>query len=220
MSSCSTTPWTRSRNTSTESTSPSAAVAGAPSTWSWVRTGCVSRTRSSCSAPEQQFHRYLGYCFSIFTMPNTFELSHGGCIWNTPAGAGGTRSETATNCTRSSTTAHPEPPGRSPPPPRGTTRTRHAPPSRTTAGKSRPWSPPCATRTIPFFDTVSQVHLTALVQRPGRRHLLGDAAYAPSFLTGRGSSLALVGAYMLAGSLTRPSRPRGRRLRATPDSSN
>lgn len=28
--------------------------------------------------------------------------------------------------------------------------------------------------------------------------LVGDAAYAPSFLTGQGSSLALVGAYMLA----------------------
>jgi 2-polyprenyl-6-methoxyphenol hydroxylase-like FAD-dependent oxidoreductase len=30
---------------------------------------------------------------------------------------------------------------------------------------------------------------------------VGDAAYAPSFLTGQGTSLALVGAYMLAGSL-------------------
>jgi len=35
----------------------------------------------------------------------------------------------------------------------------------------------------------------------GRVALVGDAAYAPSFLTGQGSSLALVGAYMLAGSL-------------------
>jgi 2-polyprenyl-6-methoxyphenol hydroxylase-like FAD-dependent oxidoreductase len=31
--------------------------------------------------------------------------------------------------------------------------------------------------------------------------LVGDAAYAPSFLTGQGSSLALVGAYMLANAL-------------------
>ncbi|MEV0688305.1 hypothetical protein AB0I35_31050 [Nocardia sp. NPDC050378] len=36
----------------------------------------------------------------------------------------------------------------------------------------------------------------------GRRAVpVGDAAYAPSFLTGQGSSLALVGAYMLAESL-------------------
>jgi 2-polyprenyl-6-methoxyphenol hydroxylase-like FAD-dependent oxidoreductase len=31
--------------------------------------------------------------------------------------------------------------------------------------------------------------------------LVGDAAYAPSFLSGQGSSLALVGAYVLAGEL-------------------
>jgi 2-polyprenyl-6-methoxyphenol hydroxylase-like FAD-dependent oxidoreductase len=30
---------------------------------------------------------------------------------------------------------------------------------------------------------------------------VGDAAYAPSFLTGQGTSLALVGAYVLAGEL-------------------
>ena len=32
----------------------------------------------------------------------------------------------------------------------------------------------------------------------GRVALVGDAAFAPSFLTGQGSSLALVGAYVLA----------------------
>ena len=35
----------------------------------------------------------------------------------------------------------------------------------------------------------------------GRVALLGDAAYATSFLSGRGSSVALVGAYLLAGEL-------------------
>ncbi|MEV6623919.1 FAD-dependent monooxygenase [Amycolatopsis sp. NPDC051106] len=39
------------------------------------------------------------------------------------------------------------------------------------------------------------------LHRRGRVALAGDAAYAPSFLTGQGSCLALVGAYMLAGSL-------------------
>jgi 2-polyprenyl-6-methoxyphenol hydroxylase-like FAD-dependent oxidoreductase len=50
-----------------------------------------------------------------------------------------------------------------------------------------------------FFDTVSQIRLPSWSS--GRVALLGDAAYAPSFLTGQGSSLALVGAYMLAGAL-------------------
>lgn len=35
----------------------------------------------------------------------------------------------------------------------------------------------------------------------GRVALVSDAAYAPSFLTGQGSSLALVGAYMLTAAL-------------------
>ncbi|WP_343299870.1 hypothetical protein [Streptomyces sp. AM 2-1-1] len=35
----------------------------------------------------------------------------------------------------------------------------------------------------------------------GRVGLVGDAAYAPSFFSGRGSGIALVGAYVLAGEL-------------------
>jgi 2-polyprenyl-6-methoxyphenol hydroxylase-like FAD-dependent oxidoreductase len=50
-----------------------------------------------------------------------------------------------------------------------------------------------------YFDGVSQIHLPRWSS--GRVALVGDAAYAPSFLTGQGTSLALVGAYMLAGSL-------------------
>ncbi|HWM37962.1 MAG TPA: FAD-dependent oxidoreductase, partial [Streptomyces sp.] len=50
-----------------------------------------------------------------------------------------------------------------------------------------------------FFDAVSQIRMPRWSS--GRVALVGDAAYAPSFLTGQGSSLALVGAYMLAGSL-------------------
>ncbi|GGV87730.1 hypothetical protein GCM10010228_70660 [Streptomyces massasporeus] len=50
-----------------------------------------------------------------------------------------------------------------------------------------------------FADVVSQIRLPRWSS--GRIALVGDAAYAPSFLTGQGSSLALVGAYMLAGSL-------------------
>ncbi|MFJ2910987.1 hypothetical protein ACIO8F_16545 [Streptomyces sp. NPDC087228] len=51
-----------------------------------------------------------------------------------------------------------------------------------------------------FFDVVGQIRIPRWSS--GRVALVGDAAYAPSFLTGQGSSLALVGAYMLAGSLS------------------
>jgi 2-polyprenyl-6-methoxyphenol hydroxylase-like FAD-dependent oxidoreductase len=50
-----------------------------------------------------------------------------------------------------------------------------------------------------FFDTVSQIHMPRWSS--GRVALVGDAAHAPSFLSGQGTSLALVGAYVLAGEL-------------------
>jgi 2-polyprenyl-6-methoxyphenol hydroxylase-like FAD-dependent oxidoreductase len=49
------------------------------------------------------------------------------------------------------------------------------------------------------FDSNAQVHLPAWAR--GRVVLLGDAAWSPTPLTGLGTSLALVGAYVLAGEL-------------------
>lgn len=49
------------------------------------------------------------------------------------------------------------------------------------------------------FDSVGQVHLDRWSN--GRVVLLGDAGYCPTPLTGLGTSLALVGAYVLAGEL-------------------
>ncbi|MBZ4324458.1 FAD-dependent monooxygenase [Streptomyces huiliensis] len=50
-----------------------------------------------------------------------------------------------------------------------------------------------------FFDSMGQVRLDRWSR--GRVVLLGDAGYCPSPLTGLGTSLALVGAYVLAGEL-------------------
>ncbi|MFJ9692521.1 FAD-dependent monooxygenase [Kitasatospora sp. NPDC101183] len=52
------------------------------------------------------------------------------------------------------------------------------------------------------FDTFGQVRAPAYSR--GRTVLLGDAAHSPSPLTGLGTSLALVGAYVLAGELAAP----------------
>jgi 2-polyprenyl-6-methoxyphenol hydroxylase-like FAD-dependent oxidoreductase len=49
------------------------------------------------------------------------------------------------------------------------------------------------------FESNAQVHLPAWAR--GRVVLLGDAAWSPTPLTGLGTSLALVGAYVLAGEL-------------------
>lgn len=53
-----------------------------------------------------------------------------------------------------------------------------------------------------FYATeIGQVHCPALVA--GRVALLGDAGYCPSPITGKGTTLSLVGAYILAGELAR-----------------
>lgn len=50
-----------------------------------------------------------------------------------------------------------------------------------------------------YFDSFSQVHMPTISQ--GRVTLAGDAGYCASPLSGMGTSLALVGAYVLAGEL-------------------
>lgn len=49
--------------------------------------GMHSHTRGLVFGPVEHFHRYLGYCFAVFTMPNTFALSHETVMWNTPGRA-------------------------------------------------------------------------------------------------------------------------------------
>ncbi|GAA2246118.1 MULTISPECIES: FAD-dependent monooxygenase [Kitasatospora] len=50
-----------------------------------------------------------------------------------------------------------------------------------------------------YFDSVAQVRMDSWTR--GRVALIGDAAYCPSSLSGMGTGLALVGAYVLAGEL-------------------
>jgi len=161
--------------------------------------GLHSHTRGLVFGPEEQFHRYLGYCFAGFTMRNDFGLSHEGVLWNVPGRAA------ALYAVGDSDDLHgflnfalPEPPFeafRSPDAQRDLVASVFA---------GDQWHIPrmtAAMRTADdlFFDVISQIHMPRW--SAGRVALVGDAAYAPSFLTGQGSSIALVGAYMLAGEL-------------------
>ncbi len=56
-----------------------------------------------------------------------------------------------------------------------------------------------------YFDTVSQVRMDRWSS--GRVALVGDAAYAPAFLSGQGTSIAIAGAYVLASELARSDQP-------------
>ncbi|WP_413104199.1 FAD-dependent monooxygenase [Streptomyces sp. Inha503] len=161
--------------------------------------GMHSHTRESLFGPEERFHRYLGYCFAIFTMPNTFGLSHEVMMWNTPGKAAALYAVGDHDELHAFLTFHqPEPPFdalRNPDAQRDLVATVFA-----DAG----WEVPGMVGAMRdaddlFFDTAGQIRMPHWSS--GRVGLVGDAAYAPSFLTGQGSSLALVGAYMLAGAL-------------------
>ncbi|MCG0285576.1 FAD-dependent monooxygenase [Streptomyces sp. PSAA01] len=161
--------------------------------------GMHSQTRETLFGPEEQFHRYLGYCFAIFTMPNTFGLSREVVMWNTPGKAAALYAVGDDDEVHAFLNFHqPEPPLdvlRNPDAQRDLVATVFA-----DAG----WEVPRMVNALRdaddlFFDTAGQIRMPHWSS--GRVALVGDAAYAPSFLTGQGSSLALVGAYVLANAL-------------------
>ncbi|GAA2349294.1 FAD-dependent monooxygenase [Streptomyces violaceusniger] len=161
--------------------------------------GMHSQTRESLFGPEEQFHRYLGYCFAIFTMPNTFGLSHELVLWNAPGKAAALYAVGDNDELHAFLNFHqPEPPFdalRNPDAQRDLV-------AAVFAGAG--WEVPGMVGAMRdaddlFFDTAGQIRMPHWSS--GRVALVGDAAYAPSFLTGQGSSLALAGAYMLAGAL-------------------
>lgn len=163
--------------------------------------GLHSRTREAVFGPEGQFHRYLGYCFAGFTMRNTFGLSHEVMMWNTPGRAAALYAVGDSDEVHALLNfARPEPP-----PSFGAFRDPRAQRDVVAAMfADAGWEVPgviAAMRDADelFIDVVSQIRMPRWSR--GGVALVGDAAYAPSFLTGQGSSLALVGAYMLAASL-------------------
>ncbi|MEE1942936.1 FAD-dependent monooxygenase [Streptomyces sp. TRM 70361] len=161
--------------------------------------GMHSHTRESLFGPEERFHHYLGYCFAVFTMPNTFGLSHEIVLWNTPGKAAALYAVGDSDELHALLNFHqPEPPFealRNPGAQRDLVAAVFA-----DAG----WEVPGMVGAMRdaddlFFDTTGQIRMPHWSS--GRAALVGDAAYAPSFLTGQGTSLALVGAYMLADAL-------------------
>ncbi|PKV96271.1 2-polyprenyl-6-methoxyphenol hydroxylase-like FAD-dependent oxidoreductase [Amycolatopsis echigonensis] len=158
--------------------------------------GLHSKTRSLAFGPEGPYHRYLGYCFAGFTMPNRLGLSHEGVSWAV-AGRMATLYATSDSdevhgflvFTRADApfSAFADPAAQ-----RDLVASRF---------EGYGWEVPRmveAMRTADdlFFDVVSQIHLP--VWSKGRVALAGDAAHATSFLSGQGSSLAIIGAYLLA----------------------
>ncbi|GAB7038309.1 FAD-dependent monooxygenase [Catenuloplanes niger JCM 9533] len=161
--------------------------------------GLHSRTRSLAFGPEQQYHRCLGFCFAGFSVPNTAGLSHEAVLQNGP-GLGATMyavRDRPSLFTLMVFTA--------PQPPRGWTaddvRQRVRERFAGFGGEVPRLLDAMDAADDLYFDTVSQIRMPSW--SAGRVVLAGDAGYAPSFLSGQGTSLALAGAYVLAGQLRR-----------------
>ena len=162
--------------------------------------GIHSPTREMLFGPEERFERFLGYNFAAYTIqgyphrdPDTYvmygepgrqvarftlngDASLVLLIWRDPQGAAVPHREAAQ---------------------KELIRERFA-----GAG----WEAPALLEGLAgardlYLDRVSQIRLDRWHE--GNVALLGDAAFAPSFLAGQGSALAMIGAYVLAGELKR-----------------
>jgi 2-polyprenyl-6-methoxyphenol hydroxylase-like FAD-dependent oxidoreductase len=168
--------------------------------------GLHSRTRELVFGDEAPFHHYLGYTFAGFTMSNDFGLFREGLAWSTPGKGAALYAVLGSEEVHGFLiSARPEPPMeafRDPEAQRDLI-------ARTFDGDG--WEIPrmvAAMREADdlFFDVISQIRMPRWSS--GRVALAGDAAHAPSFLTGQGTSLALAGAYVLGHALaTIPDHP-------------
>lgn len=164
--------------------------------------GVHSNTRALTFGDEVRLSKPIGFCFAGFSVPNTLGLDREAIISNVPGRmvaiyAAGSAPEKVFVLMAF---AHPYRIGREARDPafqRDLT-------AKAFAGAG--WQIPellnaMQTADDLYFDHVEQIRMPAWTR--GRIALVGDAAYAPSFLTGQGSSLALTGAYVLANELAR-----------------
>lgn len=163
--------------------------------------GLHSATRGMILGPEEPFIRHLGFFFIGFTLPNIFGLDREQQVFSTTgrmAGLSSVRgSDRITALLAMALDKMPTAEERDP----DIQRQRF----RALFGQDG-WHIPRLLDALDsaddvYCDTVSQIRMP--VWSKGRIALAGDAAYGPSFVTGQGSSLALAGAYVLAGELAR-----------------
>ncbi|MGC4941198.1 FAD-dependent monooxygenase [Kribbella sp. DT2] len=161
--------------------------------------GLHSNTRRLVFGPEEQFHSYVGYAFAGFTLANDFGLSHEGVIWNVPGRAAVLYAHEPDEPLHGFLTfQQDEPPYEA---------FRDPIAQRDLVAAKFPyagWYVPRLVEAVRssddlFFDVVSQIYMPTWSR--GRVALAGDAAHATSFMSGQGSSVSLVGAYVLAGEL-------------------
>jgi 2-polyprenyl-6-methoxyphenol hydroxylase-like FAD-dependent oxidoreductase len=160
--------------------------------------GLHSRVRSLAFGPEQSYAKHLGLHLAIFTTPNHLALDHGGLVYGEP------KRLVVVYSARENTEARVMLYFASPPLSydRDDADRQRGIINEAFAGAG--WETPrllelMATAPDLYFDSVSTIRMDSWSR--GRIALLGDAGYCPSSLSGMGTGLAVVGAYVLAGEL-------------------
>jgi 2-polyprenyl-6-methoxyphenol hydroxylase-like FAD-dependent oxidoreductase len=160
--------------------------------------GLHSKVRALAFGNESRFMHHLGYYISIFTIPNYLNLDHTGLFYGTlgkKVGIFGAKDDSKAmasfyfdspllDCDR-----------------RDVEEQKRI--LRTTFAEEL-WEVPQLLKMMGdapdfYFDSISQIKMNRW--SAGRTVLLGDAAYCASPLSGMGTGMAVVGAYILAGEL-------------------
>ncbi|WIM95061.1 FAD-dependent monooxygenase [Actinoplanes oblitus] len=159
--------------------------------------GVHSGVRSLAFGPEAEFVRYLGVYAAYFTVTDPGDLENWYLMYNEPGRVAGMRPERGGTAKAHFGFREPEP---------RYERLTRAEERRVVAERMAggAWKIPELLRQMPdapdfFFDSINQVHVKRWWR--GRVALVGDAGYCGSPLVGLGTSMSLVGAYVLAGEL-------------------
>ncbi len=160
--------------------------------------GLHSKVRSLAFGAEDKFVRYLGYHISIFTIANYLNLNRSGLYYGTPGKKVGIFSGKDDGEAKASFFFASEPlkyDRRNVEQQKSILRAHFA---------QEKWEVPRLMELMNqapdfYLDSISQVKMDRWSR--GRSVLLGDAAYCASPLSGMGTGMAVVGAYVLAGEL-------------------
>ncbi|NUP01900.1 MAG: FAD-dependent oxidoreductase [Nonomuraea sp.] len=160
--------------------------------------GMHSNTRRIAFGDEARFVRDLGCYISISTVPNTLGLDREEAVHAAPGRTANVYSTRQDNAAKALFLWSSEPLAYDR---RDTGRQKEL---LIEAMAGMEWEVPALLDAVRdskdfYFDSVSQVHMDTWSK--GRVVLVGDAAYCASPASGQGTSLAIVGAYVLAGEL-------------------
>ncbi|MER7502156.1 FAD-dependent monooxygenase [Nonomuraea pusilla] len=160
--------------------------------------GLHSGVRTLSFGPEPQFAQPLGMSIAVFSVPNHLSLDR----WEMVCTIAGHIANLYSLRPSADATAQFLFPTPQRPPDRHDLHAQHRAVADAFAGHG--WEVPRLLAAMPmtrdfYFDSLAQISMPSWSS--GRIVLLGDAAYCPSPASGQGTSLALVGAYVLAGEL-------------------